>query len=416
MPFIVPALGACQKAGPPPTVYEGHSGRNRTEWCEGEVIGGGLLATLRLAVTGRFAFCPRFSGYTRVAFYSKGSHGGFAPAVLAEGAGSLSNVLAGDPRVVAVTPASAHLTKGPLGGPRAAGAEWNMRADSWEWEPAFFGIYGVSAEEIVPSGPALLAMKHPDDLAMATTLLHAVPRGEEFSLTHRIFRQDGFVRFINTRSLIDTDSKGRPALLHASVDVLSDWKLPLQTGDVPTASDGELMLCFRAQMPEAMAEAFQRHRSRMIGIVLHLYAAVDPEDIIQDVFEELFRKPQGFDARRGSLATYLNMHTRSRCLDVGRSQTKRRRREKLVGYRDAGQPVEDEALLGLSDFAVRVALAGLPQRERVPIELAYLSGLTYRAVGEQLGIPEGTAKARIRRGLQRLQSASALETKNAQNG
>jgi hypothetical protein len=56
-------------------------------------------------------------------------------------------------------------------------------------------------------------------------------------------------------------------------------------------------------MPEAMVEAFQRHRTHMIGLVHRLFATVDPEDIIQDVFEELFRKPQGFDARRGSLAT-----------------------------------------------------------------------------------------------------------------
>ena len=64
-------------------------------------------------------------------------------------------------------------------------------------------------------------------------MLEAVPRGKEFSLTQRIFRQDGFVRLINTRSLIDADSKRQPALLHAAVDVLSDWKLPLPTGDVP---------------------------------------------------------------------------------------------------------------------------------------------------------------------------------------
>ncbi len=283
-----------------------------------------------------------------------------------------------------------------------------MQRDAWEWEPAFFDIYGISAEEVDPSGPALLALKHPDDLAMVTTLLHGVPRGEEFSLTHRIFRHDGFVRLINSRSRIDADSKGQAALLHAAVDVLSDWKLPLPTGDVPSASDGELMLCLRAQMPEAMVEAFQRHRNRMIGLVRRLYPTVDPEDIIQDVFEGLFRQPQDFDARRGSLATYLNMHARSRCLDVGRSQRSRRRREDASEYRDGGQPVEDEALLGLSDPAVRAALASLSQRERVPIELAYLDGLTYRAVGEHLGIPEGTAKARIRRGLLMLRTNGSL--------
>lgn len=263
-------------------------------------------------------------------------------------------------------------------------------------------------QEVVPSGPALLALKHPDDLAAVITLLHAVPRGEEFSFTHRIFRDDGYVRLINTKSLIESDSKGQATLLHAAVDVLSDWKLPLPAGEVPSASDGDLMLCLRAQMPEAMVEAFQRHRTHMIEMVHHIYPSVDPEDIIQDVFEELFRKPKGFDARRGSLATYLNMHARSRCIDVGRTQTQRRRRENASERASSGRPVDDEALMGLSDVAVRSALAQLHPREREPVELAYLCGLSYRAVAEELGVPEGTIKSRIRKGLLRLRSNETL--------
>jgi RNA polymerase sigma factor (sigma-70 family) len=296
----------------------------------------------------------------------------------------------------------------PLGA-QAAAAQWHMQSDTWEWEPAFFDIYGVSAEEVVPSAPRLLAMKHPDDLAMLTTLLHGVPRGEEFSVTHRIFRQDGCVRLINTKSLIASNSKGEPALLQAAVDVLGDWKLPILARDVAGASDGELMLALRARMPEAMVEVFQRHRGRMIGLVHHLYPAMDPEDIVHDVFADLYRNPEGFDARRGSLNTYLGLHVRSRCMDVWRSQTKRRRREDASEHRNgAPPPLEEEVLQGLSDLAVRAALAALPQRERVPIEMAYLSGLTYRAVSEQLGLPEGTVKSRIRKGLLRLQTNDGI--------
>ena len=55
-----------------------------------------------------------------------------------------------------------------------------------------------------------------------------------------------------------------------------------------------------------------------------------------------------------------------------------------------------------------MALAALPAREREPIELAFLDGLTYRAVAEQLGIPEGTAKARIRKGLLQLRNIESI--------
>jgi RNA polymerase sigma-70 factor (ECF subfamily) len=312
-------------------------------------------------------------------------------------------VLAVDPHGARYGPVPARKRRTSFG-PKAAGAEWNVQSDAWEWAPELFDVYGISAVEIVPSGPAMLARKHPDDLAMATTLLHAVLRGQEFSFTHRIFRKDGFVRLINTRSLIDRDSKGRPALLHAAVDVLSDWKLPLLAGDVAEASDGDLMLCLRAKMPEAMVEVFQRHRSRLIGLVHHLYPTLDPEDIVHDIFVNLFRNPEGFDSRRGTWNTYLSLQVRSRCMDVWRSQTNRQRREDASEYRIGTLAAEEEAFLSLSDLAVRAALATLPQRERLPIEMAYLDGLTYLAVSEQLGIPEGTVKSRIRKGLLRLRT------------
>jgi RNA polymerase sigma-70 factor (ECF subfamily) len=284
-----------------------------------------------------------------------------------------------------------------------------MQGDSWEWEPAFSEIHGVSAAEVVPSAPALLALQHPDDLALITTLLNGGPRGEEFSVKHRIFRRDGFVRLISTRSVIDINSKGQPAMLHVTADALSDWKPPLLSGDIASASDGELMLCLRAKMPEAMIEAFQRHRSRMIGLVRHLYPALDSEDIVHDIFEDLFRNPEGFDARRGSLSTYLGLHARSRSVDVWRSQANRQRREDNTERRDTALPVEDEAMLDLSDLVIRAAIATLPPRERLPVEMAYLSGLTYRAVSEQLGIPEGTVKSRIRSGLIRLRTNDGMD-------
>jgi RNA polymerase sigma-70 factor (ECF subfamily) len=65
--------------------------------------------------------------------------------------------------------------------------------------------------------------------------------------------------------------------------------------------------------------------------------------------------------------------------------------------------VEDEALRRLSGDDIRSALVELERREREAIELAFFGGMSYRAVAEHLGIPEGTVKSRIRSGLRRLQ-------------
>jgi RNA polymerase sigma-70 factor, ECF subfamily len=91
-----------------------------------------------------------------------------------------------------------------------------------------------------------------------------------------------------------------------------------------------------------------------------------------------------------------------------RSQTSGRNRELANNGVATTQPLEDDALSKLSEQCIRRALAGLDDDERVPIELAYMGGLSYRAVADYLELPEGTVKSRIKRGLQKLKASSDL--------
>ena len=68
-----------------------------------------------------------------------------------------------------------------------------------------------------------------------------------------------------------------------------------------------------------------------------------------------------------------------------------------------GRLIRVDAYLQAED--VRAAVAGLPEEQRVPILLAYFEGYSYRQLAELLGIPEGTAKSRIRRALARLNTS-----------
>jgi RNA polymerase sigma-70 factor (ECF subfamily) len=284
-----------------------------------------------------------------------------------------------------------------------------MRTDTWEWESALFDVFGVDPKEVIPNGSTLLAMKHPDDVARTQTMLHSAQSGKGFSYTHRIFRRDGYVRPINVTALVDFDSTGRPAILHGVVDVLGDWRPPLSPCDMGSASDGDLMLGLRAQMPEALVESFRRYSSHMNRIMYpFLHNSLSAEDVIQDVFEDLFRHPERFDARRGSLSTYLNMSARSKCIDMGRSQTNRHRREVAREHFKVAQAAEDHVISELSRAAVRAGLADLSPDERKAIELAFFGGFSYRAVADQLGVPEGTVKSRIKRGLERLRTSANI--------
>jgi RNA polymerase sigma factor (sigma-70 family) len=127
-------------------------------------------------------------------------------------------------------------------------------------------------------------------------------------------------------------------------------------------------------------------------------ALTHSDDIVQDVFEAVDDSSNRFDARRGSLLTYLKMAARTRHLD-GRAQ----RQAGAVAKRPASDltslllPAEMEGLKALSKLQMQLALAALPQQERVAIELSYFGDLTNRSVAEQLGLPEGTVKGRIRK-------------------
>jgi RNA polymerase sigma-70 factor (ECF subfamily) len=151
--------------------------------------------------------------------------------------------------------------------------------------------------------------------------------------------------------------------------------------------------------PDAFAELYQRHSQ-----VVYRYAVARvgqrslAEDIVQDVFVRLWRRPDGFDPTRGSVRTYLITLAYGRSIDVIRSETARHRREE----RD-GPPVELDRT-GDADGMdeVRTALDTLTDEQREAITLAYFLGYSYRQVAELLHVPVGTIKNRIRSGLTRL--------------
>jgi RNA polymerase sigma factor (sigma-70 family) len=134
------------------------------------------------------------------------------------------------------------------------------------------------------------------------------------------------------------------------------------------------------------------------------------EDVVAEVFVGLWFFPTKFDPRRGTLLSYLRVKARSRCIDIVRMETARRRREVAVFQLPIGSAelVENRVLGSEFALALRDGMSRLPAPERESIELAFFSGLSYDAVAAQLGIPEGTVKGRIRNGLRRLRANSVI--------
>jgi RNA polymerase sigma-70 factor (ECF subfamily) len=172
--------------------------------------------------------------------------------------------------------------------------------------------------------------------------------------------------------------------------------------------DVELTDAIARSDEQALGEAYRRHAAASRSLALRILRdEALADDVVQEVFVRLWTRADRYDGARGSLRSYLLAQTHGRALDLLRSETARRRREARDIHSAPPVDVEREAIANTVADEVRRALASLPEDERAPVELAYLGGLPYREVAVRLGLPEGTAKSRIRSGLSRLRTALA---------
>ena len=183
--------------------------------------------------------------------------------------------------------------------------------------------------------------------------------------------------------------------------------------------DDELMRRLFYRDRRAFEAIFDRYGDLVYSMALRVMR--DPhlaEDISQEIFVRLWRKPGSYVAERGRFLTWLISVTRNRAVDEVRSRGRRQRyetaspeeQERELPAGNANDPALN-AQLAEEARAVRTALAGLPGEQRQVIELAYFGGFTQQEISQKLGQPLGTVKTRIRLGMQKLRVALAPEMK-----
>ena len=127
------------------------------------------------------------------------------------------------------------------------------------------------------------------------------------------------------------------------------------------------------------------------------------EDVSQDIFVQVWRQAGNFDATRGSPEAWIMMIARTRILDRLRSRSSgtilKPVGDHLPDSPDAEDWPEDMAITREHASTVRHALAELPTDQKQAIELAFFDGLTHVEISEQINVPLGTIKTRIRLGL-----------------
>ena len=190
-----------------------------------------------------------------------------------------------------------------------------------------------------------------------------------------------------------------------------------QTPPIGEWSDGALAKAIVLSRIDAFTELRRRHLASVTAVARMILGNRSTcEDAVAEVFVGFWLAPEKFDAQQGTVLAYLRLMARGRSIDLVRSNTVRRRRELTE---DVGVPDHDaDAAMIDAEAAgdLRGAVALLPADERTPIELAFFRGMTYGAVAHSLGLPEGTVKSRIRRGLRRLELSDNLEMQRTERG
>jgi RNA polymerase sigma-70 factor, ECF subfamily len=180
----------------------------------------------------------------------------------------------------------------------------------------------------------------------------------------------------------------------------------------PTGARLEDAAVLLTRIAQADREAFSRFYDAFAGVAFGLIRRVlrDPgvsEEVLQEVFWQVWREASQYDAGRGSPEAWLLMRAKSRAIDRLRSMRRRDRTfvsavdESVTRAADTeGNPpgvVENRGL-------VERGLNRLPAAQRQVIELAFFEGLTQSEIAARLGEPLGTVKTRARLGLERLRS------------
>jgi RNA polymerase sigma-70 factor, ECF subfamily len=171
-------------------------------------------------------------------------------------------------------------------------------------------------------------------------------------------------------------------------------------------SEAHLLALVQQGDQQALARLFENYSKLVYSVALRiLHDPAAAEDVLQEIFMQIWSSPTNFDASRGDLGSWLAVVSRNRSISF------------LRGKRPA-TPVEDVSLISPYDPAtdgdrnillgrVRLLIADLPFEQRNVLDLAFFEGLTHAEIADRTGDPLGTVKTRIRLALRALRRTFA---------
>ena len=164
----------------------------------------------------------------------------------------------------------------------------------------------------------------------------------------------------------------------------------------------------RDRAPDSLADLYDGFAGAMFSLALEILGdRWEAEEVIQDVFAYVWKKPESYSPEKGKFSSWLLVITRNRSIDRMRS-----RKRKVVH----GEPIEalsnrqdpssrdgaEHATQADEHSSIRLAFNQLPEEQREVIDLSYFKGFNHQEISEHLELSLGTVKSRIRLGMEKL--------------
>jgi RNA polymerase sigma-70 factor (ECF subfamily) len=164
------------------------------------------------------------------------------------------------------------------------------------------------------------------------------------------------------------------------------------------ATDAVLIARVRSRDGNAMAAIYDRYSSIVYSVALRVLGETSAaEDVMQEIFMQLWRKPQVFNSSRGSMGAWLAVIARNRAIDALRRRKPETDMEDVVlaSAVDLANTTERNVIVS----RVRQIISAMPVEQQRALQMAFFEGLTHSEIAARTGEPLGTIKTRIRSGL-----------------
>ena len=166
----------------------------------------------------------------------------------------------------------------------------------------------------------------------------------------------------------------------------------------------------KAKDSQALSKLYDIYSGFLFGLILSiLKKREEAEDLLQEVFVQIWRKAPSFDHQRGNVYSWIVTLTRNKAIDRIRSKAYK---TSELESEDVDSPTIhlatyernplDATILAERKEFVKQALQKIPESQREVIELAYFGGMTQSEISDELGYPLGTVKTRMRQGMIKL--------------